>query len=102
MSDVFITMYHPDTEGVGDATLEAYEEVWQDKGWVRVDEATSNLQGLKRGRLVQMAEERGIKVSDSDGKRVIIDRIQKESTPPDSPQAAAKAAAKADADKKGS
>jgi hypothetical protein len=94
MSDVFITMYHPETEGVGDATLESFEEVWQDKGWVRVDEATANLEGLKRPRLVQMATERGIKTDDSMGKRVIIDAIQKASSPPD------KAAAKADATKK--
>jgi hypothetical protein len=42
-----------------------------------------------------MATERGIKTDDSMGKRVIIDAIQKASSPPDKA-----AAAKADATKK--
>jgi hypothetical protein len=36
-----VTMKHPDLEGTATATRQAFETVWEPKGWVETDPATA-------------------------------------------------------------
>ena len=81
MAQEWITMYHPETEGVAEATLAAFDAVWQEKGWQRVDKSNADLASLNKIRLQDLAKDRGIDTTNLKTKDDLVKALRKDAAP---------------------
>ena len=72
----WVTMFHPQTEGVAEASVQAFDRVWKDKGWQRMDRAEADLMGLKGERLKELAAERDVDITGLKAKKDIVQALK--------------------------
>lgn len=75
---VWVTMFHPETEGVAEVTEDAFNAVWAPKGWKLVEKASADLINLSRARLQEIAAERGVDISQARTKADVVTLLKQE------------------------
>jgi hypothetical protein len=69
-----VRITHPDIDAIGEATEEAFNIVWEPRGWVRVDQPVvaandtlgvnvTSLEQLNKQQLVELGRQSGIEVN---------------------------------------
>jgi hypothetical protein len=77
---------HPEIDATGESSEEAFKQVWEPRGWERVDEAVAaamdvlgvnvtSLDQLSKQQLIEFGAQRGVEVSGSMSKADLIDAV---------------------------